>query len=59
MDGQELKERRQKLGLTRRRLAQLFGVTEDTVYRWETGSRRMLPERESALEIIEDNFKKQ
>ena len=58
MGGQELKERREKLGLTRRQLAQLFRVTEDAVYRWETGSRRILPERELALEMIEDNFKK-
>ena len=56
MDGKGLKERRQKLGLTRRQLALLLGVTESSVYNWETGKASIKPERKAALEIIEAKF---
>ena len=58
MDGRELKERRNKLKLTRRQLGQLLGVTEDAVYRCEAGIRRLLPERIAAFETIEAKLKK-
>lgn len=56
MNGQELKEHRHKLGLTRRQLGHFLGVTESSVYRWEIGSLPFLLNRESALETIEATF---
>jgi DNA-binding transcriptional regulator YiaG len=58
MDGQELKERRKKMGLTTSNLAHLMGVTEGAVYCWETGSRRISPARKSAFERIEAKLNK-
>ena len=58
MNGQEVKKRRHKLGLTRRGLAQLIGVTESSVYSWETGILPFLPNRELALETIETKLNK-
>jgi len=57
MDGQELKQRRNKLGLTRHQLASLLGVSEDAVYRWETNRLPILPKRKSDFEKIEAKLK--
>jgi transcriptional regulator with XRE-family HTH domain len=37
MDGAELKDKREKLGLTQTELAEILGVKMNTVYRWESG----------------------
>jgi transcriptional regulator with XRE-family HTH domain len=58
MNGQELKERRLKLGLTQRQLSNLLGVSENTVYRWEAGSLSILPKKVSAFEKIEAKLSK-
>ena len=53
MDGQELKARRNKIGLIQRHLAILLGVTEQMVWKWEN-SRIKIPERiDPDLKIIE------
>jgi DNA-binding XRE family transcriptional regulator len=59
MDGQELKQRRNKLRLTRRQLASLLRVSEHTVYCWETGRLPILPKRKADFEKIEAKLKKQ
>lgn len=37
MEKEELKKRRENLGLTQKQLAEIFEVKENTVYRWESG----------------------
>lgn len=37
MEKEELKKRRENLRLTQKELAELLGVKENTVYRWESG----------------------
>jgi transcriptional regulator with XRE-family HTH domain len=58
MNGQELKQRRNKLGLTRSQLASLLGVSEDAVYRWETNRLPILPNRKADFEKIEAKLNK-
>jgi DNA-binding XRE family transcriptional regulator len=58
MEGQELKMRRNKIGLIQRHLAILLGVTENTVWKWENEMAR-IPERiEPSLAIIESRLNK-
>jgi transcriptional regulator with XRE-family HTH domain len=39
MTGKDIKRERENLGLSQAALAQLVGVTEHTVWRWEAGLR--------------------
>ena len=57
MDGQELKQRRNKLRLTRRQLASLLRVSESAVYSWETNKLPILPKRKADFEKIEAKLK--
>jgi DNA-binding transcriptional regulator YiaG len=49
----ELKQRRETLGLSREELARELKTTYTTVYRWEIGNREIPPYLELALETIE------
>ena len=42
MMNEDLKERRKKLGMTRRQLAKTLLITERTLLRWETGETKEL-----------------
>jgi transcriptional regulator with XRE-family HTH domain len=42
MDGQELRRIRRQLKLSQKELAELFGVPQGTISRWETGAARIL-----------------
>ena len=57
MDGHGLKQRRNKLGLTRSQLASLLGVSESAIYSWETNRLPILPNRKSDFEKIEAKLK--
>lgn len=56
MTPQELKIRRDRLGLTQEELAEKLGVTGTTVYRWESGQRAITPILRWALQAIEDEL---
>ncbi len=58
MNGQELKERRLKIGLTQLGLAHLLGVKENELYFWESGRRPIPKEIESTFEKIEVRLNK-
>jgi len=53
MDGQELRKRRNQLGLTQRGLARLLRVTEGSVYLWEKDLRTFPLEKQDAFKEIE------
>lgn len=53
MTGAEMKTRREALGLTTARLADLFDVQERAVQRWEDGDRKIPPARADELAQIE------
>jgi DNA-binding XRE family transcriptional regulator len=58
MNSQELKARRNKIGLTQRHLAFLCGVREATLWKWEN-ERLPVPERiEQTLKNIESRLNK-
>ena len=50
MTGGEVRALRKKLGLTQLRLAELVGVAENSVARWERGEMRV---RESAARLMQ------
>lgn len=52
MTGQELKERRQKLGLTQTDLANRWKVPQATISRWESGKHKI-----EHAEILNDALK--
>ncbi len=54
-----MKQRREKLGLTQAQLAELLGVKENTVYRWESGRLPISKTVELALERIEIKFQEE
>lgn len=55
MTGQELKQARVKMKMTRRELARKLGVTETTLYRWETGRVRIQgPAAIAIAEVLSD-----
>ncbi len=55
MKGEELKEKREKLGLTQTELADILGVKMNTVYRWESGILSVPKSIELAMETVERN----
>ena len=57
MEKSDLKERREKLRLTQAELAELLGVKENTVYRWEAGLSPISKMVELSIENIESKTK--
>jgi transcriptional regulator with XRE-family HTH domain len=57
MNGNELLEWRKRQGLTQKELADLLGVRNMTVYRWECGMRTISPYLHLALEALEHRIK--
>ncbi|MGA9767917.1 MAG: helix-turn-helix transcriptional regulator [Blastocatellia bacterium] len=58
MNGDELKQRREELGMTQEQLAKALGVNIMTISRWERGVRSIPPHLSLALEAIEIKQKK-
>jgi transcriptional regulator with XRE-family HTH domain len=58
MNGDELRQRREGLGMTQEQLAKALGVNTMTVSRWERGVRSIPPHLTLALEAIEIKQKK-
>lgn len=59
MEGKELKQKREELGLTQTELADILGVKMNTVYRWESGILQVPKSIELAMETVERKHKKQ
>lgn len=57
MEGKELKEKRENLGLTQTELADILGVRMNTVYRWESGILSVPKSIELAMETVERRYK--
>ena len=53
MNGDELRQRREGLGMTQEQLAKALGVNTMTVSRWERDVRSIPPHLTLALEAIE------
>lgn len=53
MNGKELKDYREKIGLTQEQLAEALQVASNTVSRWERDDRAIPPYLHLALETIE------
>ncbi len=58
MDGSELKQKREQLGLTQTELADILGVKMNTVYRWESGILTVPKSIKLAMETVERNASK-
>jgi transcriptional regulator with XRE-family HTH domain len=58
MNGDELRQRREGLGMTQEQLARALGVNTMTISRWERGVRSIPPHLSLALEAIETKQKK-
>lgn len=58
VDGETLRDRRSALNLTQQELADLLGVQQNTVARWERNERAIPPYLELALKQIEAEQKK-
>lgn len=58
MEGKELKQKREELGLTQTELAQILGVKMNTVYRWESGILQVPKSIELAMETVERKHKR-
>lgn len=58
MDGQELKERRNKLKIKQWHFANLLGVTADKLYRWESGKTAIPSHIEQVVKNIEEKLNK-
>lgn len=57
MEGKELKQKRETLGMTQTELADILGVKMNTVYRWESGILSVPKSIELAMETVEQNSK--
>ena len=57
MKGHELKDWREKHGLTQDRLAELLKVAKNTISRWERGERSIPEYMDLALEALEARLK--
>jgi transcriptional regulator with XRE-family HTH domain len=57
MEADELRARRDALGMSRDELARELCVTAVTIWRWETGGRKIPPYLSLALETIERKHK--
>lgn len=55
MEGKELKQKRENLGLTQTELAEILGVKMNTVYRWESGILSVPKSIQLAMETVEQN----
>lgn len=53
MDTKELKHRRERLGLTQKELAELLGITPNTIARYESGLLKIPKYMDLALEALE------
>jgi transcriptional regulator with XRE-family HTH domain len=51
MDGEELRRRRDALGMSQEQLADALGVYQTTITRWETGGREIRHPRILALAL--------
>ena len=58
MNGQELKERRNNLKIIRWHFGNLLNITEDKLYRWETGKIAIPAHIEQAVTAIEEKLNK-
>ncbi len=58
MEGNELKAKRESLGLTQTELADILGVKMNTVYRWESGILSVPTSIELAMETVERKYRK-
>jgi transcriptional regulator with XRE-family HTH domain len=58
MTGEDLLRWRKRQGLTQKELADLLGVRNMTIYRWECGMRSISPYLTLALEALENRMKK-
>jgi DNA-binding XRE family transcriptional regulator len=58
MTGEELIKWRKWHGLTQKELADLLGVRNMTIYRWECGMRTISPYLHLALETLENRIQK-
>jgi len=56
MDGQQVKELRQKLGFSQEALARKLGISRQTVYLWEKGTYRPSPLALDKLKLIESEL---
>jgi len=57
MEGNELQQRREALGMSRDDLAKALQTTAVSVWRWENGERSIPPYLPLALETVERNQK--
>ena len=57
MEGKQLKQKRENLGLTQTELADILGVKMNTVYRWESGILAVPKSIELAMETVERKYK--